>query len=98
MRPSKNLEFCTSGYCAARRLLARVLLERLIIGDDIGDDRLFKVPLLDRKIAARLFRRFPRPVEARIIPDSYFSSMGSDLRRPHNHQPRTAMVTANWRG
>src|SRR5215469_3267363 len=33
--------------------------------------------ILDRKIAARLFRRFPRPVKARTIPDSYFPSMGS---------------------
>ena len=32
---------------------------------------------LDRKIAARFFRRCPRPVEARIMPDSYVSSMGS---------------------
>jgi hypothetical protein len=32
---------------------------------------------LDRKIAARLFRRCQRPVEARIMPDSYFSSVGS---------------------
>jgi hypothetical protein len=33
--------------------------------------------VIDRKIAARLFRRFPRPVKARIIPDSYFPSMGA---------------------
>ena len=32
---------------------------------------------LDRKIAARLFRRCSRPVEARIMPDCYVSSMGS---------------------
>ena len=24
--------------------------------------------------------------------------MGSALRRPHNHQLRTAIVSANWRG
>ena len=32
---------------------------------------------LDREIAARLFRRCPRTVDARIMPDSYVSSMGS---------------------
>ena len=31
----------------------------------------------DRKIAAQLFRRCPRPVGARIMPDSFVSSMGS---------------------
>ena len=42
-----------------------------------GDDSRPHHAILDRKIAARLFRRFPRPVEARIIPDSCFYSMGS---------------------
>jgi len=42
-----------------------------------GDDSRPHHAILDRKIAARLFRRFPRPVKARIIPDSYFPSMGS---------------------
>jgi exonuclease III len=28
----------------------------------------------------------------------YFFSTGSALRRPHNHQLRTAIVTASWRG
>ena len=32
------------------------------------------------------------------MPDSYVASMGSAFQRPHNHQPRTAMVTASWRG
>ena len=54
--------------------------------------------LLDRKIAARLFRRCRRPVDARIMPDSYVSSMGSAFTRPDNHQLRTAMVSANFRG
>ena len=31
----------------------------------------------DRKIAAQLFRRCPRPGETRIMPDSFVSSMGS---------------------
>jgi hypothetical protein len=35
------------------------------------------ITFLDRKIAAWLFRRCPRPVEGRIMPDSYVSSMGS---------------------
>src|SRR5215472_4796092 len=42
-------------------------------GDDSGPHH----GILDRKIAARLFRRCPRPGEARIMPDSYVSSMGS---------------------
>jgi len=56
-----------------------------------GDDSRPRHGILDRKIAARLFRRRPRPVEARIMPDSYVSSMGSALPRPHNHQLRTAI-------
>ena len=43
----------------------------------VGDDFRPHHVILDRKVAARLFRRFPRPVEARILPDSYVSSMGS---------------------
>src|SRR6516164_9911544 len=35
------------------------------------------ITFLDRKIAARLFRRCPRTVDARRMPDSYVSSMGS---------------------
>jgi len=42
-----------------------------------GDDSHPHHAILDRKVAARLFRRCPRPVEARIMPDSYVSSMGS---------------------
>jgi len=42
-----------------------------------GDDSRPHHANLERKIPARLFRRFPRPVEARITPDSRFSSMGS---------------------
>src|SRR5215467_9611086 len=42
-----------------------------------GDDSRPHHGILDRKIAARLFRRRPRPVEATIMPDSYVSSMGS---------------------
>jgi hypothetical protein len=63
-----------------------------------GDDSRPHHAILDRKIAARLFRRFPRPVESRVTPDSYFPQWVLPLRRPHNHQLRTAMVTANWRG
>jgi len=50
--------------------------------------------ILDCKIAARLFGRCPQRVKSRIMPDSLCSS----LRRPHNHQLRTAIVSANWRG
>ena len=35
------------------------------------------ITFLDRKIAARLLRRCRRPVEPRLMPDSYVSSMGS---------------------
>jgi hypothetical protein len=42
-----------------------------------GDDPRPHHAILNRKIAARLFRRCPRPVEAKIMPDSYVSSMGS---------------------
>src|SRR5215831_2607323 len=42
-----------------------------------GDDSRPHHGILDRKIAARLFRRRRWPVEARIMPDSYVSSMGS---------------------
>src|SRR6516164_2032309 len=50
------------------------------------------------KIEARLFRRCPQRVKSRIMPDSLCSSTGSALRRLHNHQLRTAIVSANWRG
>src|SRR5262249_34906595 len=59
-----------------------------------GDDSRPHHVILDRKIAARLFGRSPRPVEAKIMPDSYVSSMVLPSRRPHNQQLRTAMVTA----
>ena len=60
-----------------------------------GDDSRLHHGILDRKIAARLFRRCLR---SRIMSDSLCCSMGSALRRPHNHQLRTAIVSANWRG
>ena len=47
-----------------------------------GDDSRPRHAILDRKVAARLFRRCPRPVEAMIIPDSYASSMGSAFTEP----------------
>ena len=43
----------------------------------VGDDFRPHHVILDRKVAARLFRRCLRPVEARMIPDSYVSSIGS---------------------
>src|SRR6516164_9585865 len=45
-----------------------------------GDDSR-PITFLDRKIAAWLFRRCPRPVEGSIMPDSYVSSMGSAFYR-----------------
>ena len=50
---------------------------------------------LECKIAARLFRRCPQRVRSRIMPDSLCSSTGAALRRPHNHQLRTAIVNGS---
>src|SRR6516162_3197886 len=50
------------------------------------------------QVATARRRPCPQRVKSRIMPDSLFSSTGSALRRPHNHQLRTAIVSANWRG
>jgi hypothetical protein len=60
-----------------RRLAASTIAPPAPTLSSTGGDSRPHHAILDRKIVARLFRRFPRPVEARIMPDSYVSSMGS---------------------
>src|SRR5215472_14539657 len=53
------------------------LQQAIAVLSSAGDDSRPSSRVLDRKIAARLSRRCPRPGEARIMSDSYVSSMGS---------------------
>ena len=54
--------------------------------------------ILDCKIAARLFRAARSELNRGLCQILYVPQWVLPLRRPHNHQLRTAIVSANWRG